>query len=67
MNDRLGVRICIELVPLIIEFFAKLSVIVDLSVKDDPLSLIGVADRLFTAREVDDGKRRIAKPTFSRT
>src|SRR5436190_15559662 len=54
MNDGFGIGFCIELVAALFKVVSQLAVVIYLAVKNDPLSLVGVVDRLFAAGEVND-------------
>jgi hypothetical protein len=56
VNDGLGVGVGVEAVTAGTQVVAQLAIVVDFAVEDDPDRAVFIANRLMTAREVDDAQ-----------
>src|SRR4029078_6445792 len=62
MNDRFGIAVGVEGVAQLREFFAKLKVVVNLAVENDPGTAIVIVYRLLATFQVDDGETTHCQP-----
>src|SRR6266487_7131110 len=56
MNNGFRVAICTEVMPAFLEFFLKLTIVIDFAIEDDQDALIFVEDGLLAASHVNDRK-----------
>jgi hypothetical protein len=59
VQEYFRIAMCLEVVPVILEFEPQLAVVEDLTVVDDPETLVFCRNGLLTGREVDNAKPRI--------
>src|SRR6185503_5836429 len=65
LYDRFGIAVGVKGVAKLLEFFAKLAIVIDFPVVDDPGSLVLIMDRLLPSLYINYGEPPHAKTNWS--